>query len=154
MPDDWEEAHFLNPLVPDDSQQDGDEDGYTNIEEYINSFLGEGVEHTTTNASKNDNLPDGFALLQNYPNPFNPTTTIRYNLEENSRVVIEVYDVLGRHVNRLVDDPKDAGLNEVDWNATTFSGALVTSGVYFYRLHAKGESGKDYTDQRKMFFIK
>jgi hypothetical protein len=154
IPDDWEEQNAMNPLSANDGQDDSDGDGYTNIEEYINSFLGDDVDNTTTNANKNENLPDGFALLQNYPNPFNPTTTIRYNLEENSRVTLDVFDILGRHITTLVDAPRNAGLNEVDWNATAASGAGVTSGMYLYQLRATGESGKDYMETRKMFFVK
>src|SRR6266571_8214531 len=45
-------------------------------------------------------IPEQFALLGNYPNPFNPTTTIKYRLPEVSNVTVEVYDVLGRLVNR------------------------------------------------------
>ena len=43
-------------------------------------------------------LPIGYALHQNYPNPFNPTTTLRYDIPENSHVTITIYDMLGRKV--------------------------------------------------------
>ena len=54
-------------------------------------------------------LPDAFSLEQNYPNPFNPTTTIRYDIPEQSDVLISLFDVLGREVKRLVDKNMKAG---------------------------------------------
>jgi len=42
MPDDWEKANKLNPSDPDDRNGDDDKDGYTNLEEYINSLT---LEH-------------------------------------------------------------------------------------------------------------
>jgi O-glycosyl hydrolase len=82
--------------------------------------------------------PTTFALFQNYPNPFNPTTTIKFSVGSASgrtgelvRVTLKVYDVLGREVVTLVDEPKHPGAYTVTWDAST-----VPSGVYFVRLTA------------------
>ena len=76
-------------------------------------------------------LPNNFELLQNYPNPFNPTTTINYNIAKETNVKLEVFDVLGRHVQTLVNQKQTAGRYNVEFNASK-----LTSGVYIYRLEA------------------
>ncbi len=73
--------------------------------------------------------PEAFALYQNYPNPFNPVTTIKFSIPKESEVTLNVYDVLGRRVQTLVNKKLSAGLHKV-----TFNGENLSSGVYFYRL--------------------
>ena len=77
------------------------------------------------------NIPTGFELSQNYPNPFNPSTKISWQSPVGSWQTIKVYDVLGKEVATLVDEYKPAGIYEVEFNAS-----LLSSGVYFYKLHA------------------
>jgi hypothetical protein len=72
-----------------------------------------------------------FILSQNFPNPFNPTTTISYQLPENSRVTLKVFDLLGREVATLVNEQRAAGGYRAEWNA-----ARCASGVYLVRLEA------------------
>lgn len=72
-----------------------------------------------------------FALLQNYPNPFNPSTTITFELPRASQVNLTVFDIPGREVSVLVNERRNAGVNDV-----TFDGSSLASGVYFYRLQA------------------
>jgi hypothetical protein len=76
-------------------------------------------------------LPAEFELYQNYPNPFNPSTTIRYDVRDNVHVSITVYDLTGRRVAQLVDQPHAAGTYKVEWNANA-----LASGVYLYRINA------------------
>ncbi len=78
-----------------------------------------------------NNIPKEFSLLQNYPNPFNPRTTIKYLIPQTSFVTITVYDILGKEVSKLVNEEKLSGSYEVQ-----FDGSKLSSGVYFYRLHA------------------
>ncbi len=75
--------------------------------------------------------PAGFGLSQNYPNPFNPSTTISYSIPVQGKVRLIVYDALGREVRKLVDEEKDAGNYNIDFNADG-----LASGIYFYRLSA------------------
>ncbi len=89
-------------------------------------------------------LPSVFSLSQNYPNPFNAGTTISYTLSKPSDVVLEVYDILGRCVETLVEQKQPAGSHQVVWNADDYS-----SGIYFYRLNA-GEM----TSAKKMVLLK
>lgn len=74
-------------------------------------------------------IPDGLVLRQNYPNPFNSGTTITYGLPEGGPVELVVYDVLGRVVDRLVQETRQAGEHRVYWDASQRA-----SGVYVYRI--------------------
>lgn len=98
----------------------------------------------TESISEGSALPTEFSLFQNYPNPFNPTTTIRYALPRSAKVVLVVYDVLGRKAMELVNETKAAGFYEVPLNASR-----LASGTYFYRLQA-GE----YVETKKMVVVK
>ena len=77
-----------------------------------------------------------FALAQNAPNPFNPSTAIKFTIAEDSYVTLAVYDVAGRRVKTLVDRSLKANFYRVEWDGRNDEGRKVTSGVYFYRLHA------------------
>jgi hypothetical protein len=88
---------------------------------------------TGTGISFPGQLPGSFSLGQNYPNPFNPVTTIHYSIPSRTLVRLKVIDVLGREVEALVDEAKEAGRHSATWDA-----AAVSSGVYFYRLELDG----------------
>jgi hypothetical protein len=79
-------------------------------------------------------------LYQNTPNPFNPATTIRYYVPEPCRVTIDIYDVGGKRIMRLVDRMETPGYREAEWNGRDKKGCMVTSGVYLYRLSAGKEA--------------
>jgi hypothetical protein len=76
-------------------------------------------------------VPLHFELAQNYPNPFNPTTTIVFSLPSRSFVSLKVFDAIGKEVSTLVSEELVVGTYSQQWDATGLS-----SGVYFYRLHA------------------
>lgn len=96
-------------------------------------------------------LPRAFELGQNYPNPFNPSTMISFSVAEGNRekVSLEVFDLRGKLVRRLVDSEKDGGRYSVFWDGTDASGQRAPSGVYFYRLRAGG-----FSQVRKMVLLK
>jgi hypothetical protein len=89
-------------------------------------------------------VPTGFSLGQNYPNPFNPSTTLEFSIPKSSHVVLEVFNVLGQSVARLVDGAMSAGTYRTNFDASNLS-----SGVYLYRLKA-GE----FVQARKMVVMK
>jgi hypothetical protein len=97
-----------------------------------------------TDYNDNKNVPSEFSLAQNYPNPFNPVTTIKYSLASRESVELDVIDLLGRAVAKLVSGMQSAGDHEVEW-----SGNAVASGVYFYRLTAGS-----YRETKKMILLK
>ncbi len=97
---------------------------------------------------KSDLQPTEFALEQNYPNPFNPTTIIKYQLPEDSHVKLIVYDVLGREVTTLVNEVKQFGSYEVEFNATRFTSGYG-SGVYFYQINAG-----NFVSAKKMLLVR
>jgi hypothetical protein len=82
---------------------------------------------------KNDNedIPTEFGLVQNYPNPFNPSTIIKYTVPESSPVSIGIYDLTGQEVTVLVNEVKQPGTYEIEFNAEN-----LASGVYIYRMIA------------------
>lgn len=83
--------------------------------------------------------PEKLTLHQNSPNPFNPSTRIAYYLPGAAHVTIDVYDVRGRLVSRLVDDFESRGDHVVDWNGCNSFGRSVESGLYFCRLKVGSE---------------
>jgi Secretion system C-terminal sorting domain len=93
-------------------------------------------------------IPGQFTLFQNYPNPFNPGTKIRYQLPQESKVIIKLYDILGAEVITLINEKKEAGVYEVDFNAQSTTGVLP-SGIYIYRIVADG-----FVDTKKMILMK
>ena len=88
--------------------------------------------------------PIEYSLSQNYPNPFNPSTTIIYSIPEDGHVTLKVYDVLGNEVASLVDEQKQSGSFDVNFNASALS-----SGVYYYQIKA-GE----FTSTKKLVLMK
>ena len=94
-------------------------------------------------------LPGHPALLQNYPNPFNASTVIRYNLPSASDVTVDIYDILGRKVETLVQGEQPAGYHQVVWDAKDKNGKTVSTGIYFYELHID-----DYRESKAMIMIK
>jgi hypothetical protein len=81
-------------------------------------------------------LPANFELSQNVPNPFNPITKISFRIPGQSRVVLTVYDVLGREVRNLLDETRSEGIHDVYWDGRDNAGRRVGSGLYLYRLQS------------------
>ncbi len=103
--------------------------------------------------------PKEYKLEQNFPNPFNSTTKIRYSiastplsLGEGLGVRLIVYDILGNEIATLVNEKKEPGYYEVEFNAEQLS-----SGIYFYRLQSGNPStstGQSYIQTKKMILLR
>ncbi len=106
---------------------------------------------TTTRVSVKDeknSLNIKYQLSQNYPNPFNPNTIINYQLANTGFVTLKVYDILGKEVVTLVNEEKQSGVYQVNFNSI-INGKELSSGIYFYTLNA----GK-FTETKKMILIR
>jgi plastocyanin len=79
--------------------------------------------------SDDELIAEKFELNQNYPNPFNPSTRISYAIPRASFVNLKVYDIIGNEIAVLVNEEKQAGNYQIDFDATE-----LTGGVYFYQL--------------------
>jgi hypothetical protein len=84
--------------------------------------------------------PLPLTLYQNYPNPFNPSTVIRYYLPSDGHVILEIFDVSGRRVARLIDAPEKKGPHLFEWDGRDQFDRPISSGLYFYRLRAGKQS--------------
>ena len=104
--------------------------------------------HSTTGTEgkgKQENIPEEYVLSQNYPNPFNPSTSIEFEIKEDGKIKLAVFNVLGEQVAELVNGEINAGTHKVDFN-----GVNLASGVYVYRLDA----GNEFTETKKMMLMK
>jgi phosphatidylserine/phosphatidylglycerophosphate/cardiolipin synthase-like enzyme len=89
-------------------------------------------------------IPTKFELLQNFPNPFNPSTTIKFNLASNSKVTLNIFNILGQKIESLINKELQAGAYQINWKAENLS-----SGLYYYVLETE-----NFVDAKKMLFIK
>ncbi|MBN1398777.1 MAG: T9SS type A sorting domain-containing protein [Bacteroidetes bacterium] len=118
--------------------------------EKVYYVLGIDTSQETSADVRNLPLPQKISLSQNYPNPFNPNTVISYKLKVRSEVELKIYDILGREIDALVNEVKNAGDHAVEWNGTNSAGHKVGSGVYFYQL----KTGNGFFSNKKMLLIK
>lgn len=94
--------------------------------------------------------PQSAKLDQNYPNPFNPATTISYSIPRQSQVRIDIYNLLGRHLEALVHDTQHAGSY-----AVSFDASHLASGTYIYRMELiDSGTGNRQVYTRKLTLIK
>lgn len=94
-------------------------------------------------------IAENFSLSQNYPNPFNPATKINFSIPEKGFVTLKVFDLTGKEISELVKGDYSRGVYVVD-----FSGNGLSSGVYFYSIEVKSESGNIYKETRKLSLVK
>jgi len=99
-------------------------------------------------------LPKNFELNQNYPNPFNPSTKISYSLPNDSRVTLDIFNLIGERIGQLVNQDQAAGYYSVGFSNASVNKSL-SSGIYLYRIHAVDKStGKDFSSIKKMVLLK
>lgn len=94
-------------------------------------------------------IPKEFKLGSNYPNPFNPITTIPFALPVSANVLLEVYDINGKHVAVIINRRCSAGFHKI-----VFDAAYLSSGVYFYKITAKSTTSQIFSKTCKMFILK
>jgi hypothetical protein len=121
-----------------------DRDG--NYEIYYKRYIGTSIPKSIPTIAQDEGNPTAFQLMQNYPNPFNPSTIIRWQAPVSSKQTLKVYDLLGNEVATLVDDYRDAGSYEVEFNTKDY---YLASGIYLYRIEAG-----DFIQTKMMILMK
>ncbi|HRI85574.1 MAG TPA: T9SS type A sorting domain-containing protein, partial [Ignavibacteria bacterium] len=110
----------------------------------INDIISSVINKKSDNLSIINKQPDKFHLSQNYPNPFNPITKIAYSIPVSGIVTIKIFDITGREIKTLVNEFRNAGSYEIE-----FDGGGLSSGVYYYKLETN-----NFSETRKMILIK
>ena len=123
---------------------------------YWDNFSVTPVPPTPTGITDEDGTPDltgrvpqHFGLMQNFPNPFNPETVIEFEVPQNERVTIAIYNSIGQHIRTLLDRRVTAGVHRVRWDALDKYGNRVPTGVYIYQMRTKSR-----VLSRKMLLMK
>jgi hypothetical protein len=111
---------------------------------YFDASAFTGVENDLENGAISE-----FSLEQNYPNPFNPNTNIEFTLPGEGWVILDVYNVLGQRVRRLLADRLDRGLHSITWDGKDDSAKDLADGIYLYRLQTE-----DFSETKKMILLK
>ena len=105
--------------------------------------------------NESSDIPRVYTLGQNCPNPFSRSTVIGYQLSdngkrttENQHVVLKIYNITGRLVRTLVDEPQKPGYYKAIWDRKDNSSKTVSSGIYFYKLKAN-----KFTASKKLILL-
>ena len=109
--------------------------------------LGNAIYFDNSNPANQSFITVSYSAQLN-PNPFNPSTKINYQLSALSKVVLKIYDDLGRKIRTLVNKEQSAGYYSVNFNAYG-----LTSGIYFYRISTTGRASS-FVQTKKMLLIK
>ncbi|MDI6766514.1 MAG: FlgD immunoglobulin-like domain containing protein [Bacteroidota bacterium] len=108
-----------------------------------------GGEVTSVKDMNSTELPNKFILSQNYPNPFNPITTISYTLPTSGNVKINIYNLNGKLVRKLLNENKSAGTHSSNWDGRDNHSNMVSSGTYFYQIQIG-----DIVNAKRMILVK
>ena len=106
--------------------------------------INSGTPKVTSGHLEINNCPKEYKLYNSYPNPFNPKTKIQYDLPEDSKVSLTIYNIRGQKVRELINNFKPAGSYSI-----IFDGSNLASGVYFYHIQAG-----DFVQTKRMLLIK
>ena len=119
------------------------------INENSSSDVGTEMMVSSELGIRGHSIPDRYSLHQNYPNPFNPTTTIRYDLPEDSNVRISIYNLLGQEVKLLTNNFEAAGYKTIRWHGKDKFNQDVSAGIYFLLMETS-----NFTSTRKLILLK
>ncbi|MCX6164213.1 MAG: T9SS type A sorting domain-containing protein [Ignavibacteriae bacterium] len=116
-------------------------------QDYGTIFVADNMRVTpiSTSVISEGELPVMFTLSQNYPNPFNPKTKIDFQISNDAKVTMKIYDITGREVATLINNE----LKKADYYSIDFNPINLASGIYFYRIIAD-----KFIETKKMMFIK
>ena len=143
-PDNSTAPFLLKPLVGGIPSNAMDHITYMMDSNVANSFpTGTAVRSKIVSVESTSFIAD-YVLEQNYPNPFNPSTTIKFGIPEKNNVVVKIYNSLGVEIATLVNEVREAGSYEIQFNANNFS-----SGIYYYKIIAG-----NFVETKKMILLK
>jgi len=142
----WQSNYNIDLFNPDETHADFNNNGYTNIEEFLNGTNPRRDESDrwitdiyppetdagglgVLSSGDFNHQPDGFKVHQNYPNPFNKHTTLRVTIHEIDNYSLEIFSLIGQRVALLLEGRLHPGDYEMRWNAEK-----LPSGIYFIRL--------------------
>jgi hypothetical protein len=127
MPDTWETTNGLNPNDAADRNTDANGNGYTNLEEYLNSLV------ASSNLTGLEEEKDALATAIS-PNPFSGVTTFTFQAAQKGQATVTVSDLAGRKITTLLNQQIAPGAQEVKWNGTDAKGRKVAPGLYLITL--------------------
>ena len=102
---------------------------------------------TTTSFDQWD--PGIFDLSGNYPNPFDQKTTVEFELHQQAKVTLSVYNFVGQRVFEVTESGLSPGMQALNFDASNLS-----SGIYLYKINATSRSGKNYVGSKKMIIAR
>lgn len=143
-PDNSTAPFLLKPLVGGIPSNAMDHVTYMIDSNVANSFPTGTAMRSKIVSVESSNFITDYVLEQNYPNPFNPSTTIKFGIPEKNNVVVKIYNSLGSEIATLVNEVREAGSYEIQFNANNFS-----SGIYYYKIIAG-----NFVETKKMILLK
>lgn len=106
----------------------------------VDSGIWELIAPSAVPGEEGDTPPNSsLRLFQNHPNPFNPTTEIVFAVGREGPVTLDIFDMRGHLVRRLVDADLPARTHSVLWDGRDDAGRAVSSGTYLYRVRTASE---------------
>ncbi|MEM1324899.1 MAG: DUF4331 family protein [Bacteroidota bacterium] len=94
--------------------------------EIVAEMMAQQIPNVSTSTLGLSTVSVGEVMMTTFPNPVKTQTTIRYILEEETNISIDIFDQSGKLITRLVDEQQAAGMHEVQWNASQ-----LPVGIYF-----------------------
>ncbi|MBN2412951.1 T9SS type A sorting domain-containing protein [candidate division KSB1 bacterium] len=154
----WHDNRFTNFTTADGLADNNVNDIAVDIDGSIWFATENGVSHLTGVVSsiiteKPAASVSGYQLLSNYPNPFNPETTISYHITFPAHVRLDIYNMRGQLVDRLVDARHSPGVYEINWNSVSRNNLPINTGVYFARI-VISDNDQYIADSHKILYIK
>jgi hypothetical protein len=110
--------------------QDGEKSKGDLMIEMLDFFGIQGIWTSTEENPEVSSIP-----VNIYPNPFRDETVIRFENPERGRVSVEIYNLSGQVISRLMDAEVPEGIHEIRWDGSTTAGTRTAEGLYFFRLH-------------------
>ncbi len=123
-------------------QVDGTDTIYTITENYLFEVTSSSVNMLLTFVDSDEETISFIEhnYLSNYPNPFNPSTTIKFSIQNDSKIELSIYNIKGQKIKSLVQNDFTKGSHSIVWNGDDELGNSVSSGVYLYKLNVDGKN--------------